>query len=74
MSRSIVVVGAGLAGLRAVEQLRGAGWSDPITVLGTELHLPYNRPPLTKAALQGGVDPADGARQPDRPAEVVRRR
>jgi 3-phenylpropionate/trans-cinnamate dioxygenase ferredoxin reductase component len=57
MSRSIVVVGAGLAGLRAVEQLRGAGWTDPITVLGTENHLPYNRPPLTKAALQGGVDP-----------------
>lgn len=58
MSRSIVVVGAGLAGLRAVEQLRGVGWTDPITVLGTEAHLPYNRPPLTKAALKGGVDPA----------------
>ena len=28
MSRSIVVVGAGLAGLRAVEQLRGVGWTD----------------------------------------------
>jgi 3-phenylpropionate/trans-cinnamate dioxygenase ferredoxin reductase component len=58
MSRSIVVVGAGLAALRAVEQLRAAGWTEPITVLGTEAHLPYNRPPLTKAALQGGVDPA----------------
>src|SRR3954451_15510002 len=57
MSRSIVVVGAGLAGLRAVEQLRGAGWSEPITVLGTEDHLPYNRPPLTKAALKGGAGP-----------------
>jgi NADPH-dependent 2,4-dienoyl-CoA reductase/sulfur reductase-like enzyme len=58
MSRSIVVVGAGLAALRAVEQLRAAGWTEPLTVLGTENHLPYNRPPLTKAALQGGVDPA----------------
>jgi NADPH-dependent 2,4-dienoyl-CoA reductase/sulfur reductase-like enzyme len=58
MSRSIVVVGAGLAGLRAVEQLRAAGWTESLTVLGTENHLPYNRPPLTKAALQGGVDPA----------------
>src|SRR3712207_5574464 len=58
MSRSIVVVGAGLAGLRAVEQLRGAGWTDHVVVVGTEVHLPYNRPPLTKAALQGGVDPS----------------
>jgi NADPH-dependent 2,4-dienoyl-CoA reductase/sulfur reductase-like enzyme len=58
MSRRIVVVGAGLAGLRAVEQLRAAGWMEELTVVGTEAHLPYNRPPLTKAALQGGVDPA----------------
>jgi NADPH-dependent 2,4-dienoyl-CoA reductase/sulfur reductase-like enzyme len=41
-----------------VEQLRAAGWSEPITVVGSEPHMPYNRPPLTKAALQHGVDPA----------------
>lgn len=57
MSRKIVVVGAGLAGLRAAEQLRAAGWTESIVVLGTETHPPYNRPPLTKDALAKGVDP-----------------
>src|SRR3954454_24526105 len=58
MSRTVVVVGAGLAGLRAAENLRAAGWSEHLVVLGAEPHLPYNRPPLTKAALRDGVDPA----------------
>lgn len=58
MSRTIAVVGAGLAGLRAAEQLRAAGWTEQIVVLGAETHPPYNRPPLTKAALRDGVDPA----------------
>ncbi len=58
MSRKIVVVGAGLAGLRACEQLRAQGWSEPILVIGEEVHPPYNRPPLTKSALRDGVDPA----------------
>jgi len=57
MSRTIVVVGAGLAGLRASEQLRAHGWTESIVVLGDELHQPYNRPPLTKTALRDGVDP-----------------
>lgn len=56
--RTVVVVGAGLAGLRAVEQLRAAGWAERLVVLGSEVHPPYNRPPLTKAALRDGVDPA----------------
>jgi 3-phenylpropionate/trans-cinnamate dioxygenase ferredoxin reductase component len=57
MSRTIAVVGAGLAGLRAAEQLRAAGWAEHVVVLGSEAHPPYNRPPLTKAALRDGVDP-----------------
>lgn len=58
MSRTIVVVGGGLAGLRASEQLRAQGWTEAIVVIGDELHPPYNRPPLTKTALRDGVDAA----------------
>jgi NADPH-dependent 2,4-dienoyl-CoA reductase/sulfur reductase-like enzyme len=57
MSGTIVVVGAGLAGLRASEQLRAQGWTESIVVIGDEVHPPYNRPPLTKTALRDGVDP-----------------
>ena len=56
MTAPIVVVGAGLAGLRAAEQLRAAGDTGPIVVVGREVHPPYNRPPLTKDALKNGVD------------------
>ncbi|WP_409236181.1 NAD(P)/FAD-dependent oxidoreductase [Streptomyces sp. PA5.6] len=49
----VAVVGASLGGLRAAEQLRAAGWQGPITLFGDEPHLPYNRPPLSKAVLAG---------------------
>ncbi|MER6972877.1 FAD-dependent oxidoreductase [Nocardioides sp. NPDC000445] len=49
--RHLLIVGAGLAGLRAAEGARGAGWSGPITIVGDEPHLPYDRPPLSKAVL-----------------------
>ena len=48
---SVLVIGTGLAGLRTVSALRGAGFSGRITVLGTEAHLPYDRPPLSKKLL-----------------------
>jgi 3-phenylpropionate/trans-cinnamate dioxygenase ferredoxin reductase component len=47
-----VVIGASMGGLRAAEQLRAAGWTGPITVIGAEPYAPYNRPPLTKALLR----------------------
>jgi NADPH-dependent 2,4-dienoyl-CoA reductase/sulfur reductase-like enzyme len=47
----VVIVGAGLGGLRAAEQLRAAGHSGPVTLLGAEPHLPYTRPPLSKELL-----------------------
>jgi NADPH-dependent 2,4-dienoyl-CoA reductase/sulfur reductase-like enzyme len=50
-NRHLLVVGAGLAGLRAVEGARQAGWSGPVTIVGDEPHPPYDRPPLSKAAL-----------------------
>ena len=45
----VVVVGAGLAGLRVAEAIRRAGSDRPITVLGEEPHPPYNRTPLSKS-------------------------
>ncbi|MGI5134512.1 MULTISPECIES: NAD(P)/FAD-dependent oxidoreductase [unclassified Streptomyces] len=53
MSARIVVAGASMAGLRAAEQLRGAGWTGAITIVGDEPHMPYNRPPLSKEVLAG---------------------
>lgn len=47
----IVVVGASLGGLRTVESLRALGVTSPITVVGEEGHMPYNRPPLSKEFL-----------------------
>ncbi len=46
-----VVVGASLAGLRAVEAARKVGFGGSITLIGAEAHLPYDRPPLSKAFL-----------------------
>lgn len=58
----IVVVGASLAGLRAAEAFRKAGYDGPLTLIGAEPHLPYDRPPLSKRFLDPGD--ADGPQIP----------
>src|SRR5882757_8383993 len=59
----LVVVGASLAGLRAVEGARKAGFAGGITLIGAERHLPYDRPPLSKEFLEA-TEPGVGARIP----------
>lgn len=49
--RTIVVVGASLAGLRAAETVRAEGFDGRLVVVGEEPCPPYNRPPLSKAFL-----------------------
>jgi len=52
-----VVVGASLAGIRAVEAARAAGYRGRITLIGGEEHPPYDRPPLSKAVLTAAEAP-----------------
>ena len=54
---SVLVVGAGLGGLRSAEGLRAGGFRGSITMLGAEPHLPYDRPPLSKQVLAGTWPP-----------------
>lgn len=64
--RNILIVGASLAGLRAAETLRSAGFDGKLTLLGAEPQMPYDRPPLSKELLRGETAPHDIAlRIPD---------
>src|SRR5438105_6793551 len=55
--RHVVVVGAGLGGLRAIETLRREGFDGRITLVGDEDEPPYDRPPLSKEVLTGARAP-----------------
>jgi NADPH-dependent 2,4-dienoyl-CoA reductase/sulfur reductase-like enzyme len=55
--RTIVIVGASLAGLRAAEALRHEGYDGRLVLVGDEPHLPYDRPPLSKELLAGEWEP-----------------
>jgi 3-phenylpropionate/trans-cinnamate dioxygenase ferredoxin reductase subunit len=56
--RSIVIIGAGHAGVQAAASLREEGSADEIVLLSGEAELPYQRPPLSKAFLKGAMDRA----------------
>jgi NADPH-dependent 2,4-dienoyl-CoA reductase/sulfur reductase-like enzyme len=53
----VIVVGASAAGLTAAEALRREGYAGGLTIVGDELRLPYDRPPLSKQILRGAWEP-----------------
>jgi 3-phenylpropionate/trans-cinnamate dioxygenase ferredoxin reductase component len=52
----VVIVGAGLAGLRVAEELRARDFHGAITLIGAEPRAPYDRPPLSKKVMTGELD------------------
>jgi len=49
--RRVAIVGASLAGLSTARALRSQGYPGTLTVIGDEIHRPYDRPPLSKEFL-----------------------
>ena len=55
--QSFVVIGAGQAAARAAKAMRTAGYNGAVTIIGSEPHLPYERPLLSKALLLAAEAP-----------------
>ncbi|MCU1478839.1 MAG: pyridine nucleotide-disulfide oxidoreductase [Subtercola sp.] len=54
--KRLVIVGASLAGMKAVEGARKSGYAGEIVLIGDEHHFPYDRPPLSKRFLDDERD------------------
>ena len=70
MSDRVVIVGAGQGGLQAAASLRQEGFAGPITLVGDEPGLPYQRPPLSKELLAGDGEASLPLRPAPKGAEV----
>src|SRR6202012_5765508 len=57
MTQGVVIVGAGHAGFQVAASLRQSGYKDRVVLINDEAHLPYQRPPLSKAYLKGTGGP-----------------
>jgi 3-phenylpropionate/trans-cinnamate dioxygenase ferredoxin reductase component len=62
----VVIVGAGHAGFQLAASLRQLGYRERIGLINDEAHLPYQRPPLSKAYLKGTGGPDSLMFRPDR--------
>ncbi|MEE4023417.1 FAD-dependent oxidoreductase [Gordonia sp. PKS22-38] len=61
----VLIVGASAAGLSTAEALRRGGYEGQITMIGAELHAPYDRPPLSKQVLSGSWTPDRAVLRPE---------
>jgi 3-phenylpropionate/trans-cinnamate dioxygenase ferredoxin reductase subunit len=53
VGEGVVIVGAGQAGGAVAAALRSYGLQESVVLVGDEAHIPYQRPPLSKAWLTG---------------------
>jgi 3-phenylpropionate/trans-cinnamate dioxygenase ferredoxin reductase component len=63
---AVVIVGAGHAGFQLAASLRQHGFGERICLVNDEAHLPYQRPPLSKAYLKGEGRPDSLMFRPDK--------
>jgi 3-phenylpropionate/trans-cinnamate dioxygenase ferredoxin reductase subunit len=59
LTADIAIIGASHAGGEAASRIRQGGFTGSIALIGAEPHLPYQRPPLSKAFLAGDVSTED---------------
>jgi 3-phenylpropionate/trans-cinnamate dioxygenase ferredoxin reductase subunit len=64
--KTVLIVGAGHAGYQVAASLRQHGFADRICLINDEAHLPYQRPPLSKAYLKGEGKPDSLMFRPDK--------
>jgi 3-phenylpropionate/trans-cinnamate dioxygenase ferredoxin reductase subunit len=57
MTAGMLIIGAGECGARTALTLRERGYDGPVTLVGDEPHLPYERPPLSKDAMVSKAEP-----------------
>src|ERR1700754_5226730 len=63
---TVVIVGAGHAGFQLAASLRQHGYGERVCLINDEAHLPYQRPPLSKAYLKGAGAPDSLMFRPDK--------
>jgi phthalate 3,4-dioxygenase ferredoxin reductase component len=71
MPSTVVVVGSSVAGVRTAQALRSEGFSGRVILVGQELDLPYDKPPLSKQFLTGAANIAQVSLLTAKTADVL---